>query len=299
MAQKIIATVGAFDGIHRGHRALLEQLIGLGREHGLTPVAMTFSPRPAEVLRPELAPLHLAPLERNLELIRSYGVERVEVIPFDLHLAALTAEEFMLDLRDRLGLKALLIGYDHQFGRGAQLTYDDYREIELRLGIEVYRADALTSQGLPISSSRIRSLLAEARLSQANDLLGYAYRLGGSVIGGMRIGRTMGYPTANIALSDPRQLIPADGVYAVRVHLSGEVYCGMLYIGKRPTIDHGDHRTIEVNIFDLSADLYAQHLDLDLEAYIRSDQKFPSLQALQAQIARDEASVRAYFAEHM
>ncbi|MDO4691747.1 MAG: riboflavin biosynthesis protein RibF [Porphyromonadaceae bacterium] len=295
MAQEIIATVGAFDGIHLGHRALLNQLRDLSEVLGLVPVVFTFSPHPAEMLRPELAPPHLAPLEQNVELLRRYGVERVEILAFTPELASRSAEEFMLELRDRYGLKALLVGYDHQFGRGANLTYEDYEAIGRRLGITLYQGSSLRIDDAPVSSSRIRQLLGAGKTREANAMLGYTYRFSGQVVGGMRIGRTMGYPTANIRPDDPRQLIPADGVYAVRVRIAQCMHTGMLYIGKRPTLD-GAERTIEVNIFDLSADLYAQRLELHLETYVRPDCKFPSLEALQDQIARDEQFVRAYFA---
>ncbi|KGN83642.1 riboflavin biosynthesis protein RibF [Porphyromonas sp. COT-290 OH860] len=295
MAQEIIATVGAFDGIHLGHRALLTQLRDLAAELDLAPVVFTFSPHPAEVLRPELAPEHLAPLSQNVELLRVYGAERVEILAFTPELAARSAEQFMLELRECHGLRALLVGYDHQFGRGANLTYEDYEAIGRSLGITLYRGTSLHIDNAPVSSSRIRQLLRMGKIREANALLGYAYRLSGQVVGGMRIGRTMGYPTANIQPDDPRQLVPADGVYAVRVRIADRMHTGMLYIGKRPTLD-GVSRTIEVNIFDLSADLYAQRLELHLESYVRNDCKFPSLEALQEQIARDEQTVRAYFA---
>lgn len=295
MAQEVIATIGTFDGVHLGHQHLINQLNNLGLRLGLEPVVFTFYPHPAQVLRPDAVPELLCSSREKEQLLLTYG-HRVEALVFSRDLSNLTAEDFLLYMKEEYGVRALLVGYDHHFGRGAAETFADYQRLGHRHGIEVYSGDRyLRNDGLAVSSTLIRTALREGRVEDANSLLGYVYEITGSVMGGMRIGRSMGYPTANICPEDTAKLIPADGVYAVSVLLSDQVYYGMLYIGKRPTLDNGDYRTIEVNIFDLNADLYAKSLTLRLERYVRADQKFASLEELKVQIASDEATIRQYF----
>lgn len=302
MDTSFVATIGTFDGVHRGHLALLEQMARVGNRLGLSVAVITFDPTPVEVLRPDL-PISVlsSPLER-VERFRSLGYEQIFLFPFTDKLAKLTAEQFMALLRDKYGVRALVLGYDHRFGSDSRGTEPDYEAIGKRLGVHVERADAYYEAGQAISSSRIRALLLEGKLAEANELLGYAYPLSGRVIGGLQIGRSLGYPTANLALDDPHKLVPADGVYAVRIRLEPRLgvvgstathHAGMLYIGNRPTLEEGLARTIEVNIFDLSANLYAQRMRLELVHYIRGNERFESLDALQAQIARDEVTIRS------
>lgn len=297
MAQEIVATVGTFDGVHLGHQHLLLSLRGRASELGLGVAVFTFSPHPAQVLRPDAVPALLStPREREERL--SSRVESVHTLVFSRDLSNLSAEEFVAYLRDEYGVRGLLLGYDHRFGRDAVLSFAEYEEIGRRCGVEIWHEDCfLAPDGLPVSSSRIRRALHEGRVGEANSLLGYAYELTGCVMGGMRIGRAMGYPTANIAPEESTKLIPADGVYAVSVVIGSALHHGMLYIGKRPTMDNGDYRSIEVNIFDLNADLYAKTLTLRLEDFVRRDRKFASVDELKAQIARDEAAIRQFFLE--
>lgn len=304
MAQAIAATIGTFDGVHLGHRALLQELQACANQQGLSPYIITFDPPPSIVLRPEAAPAQLSTALERVERLRSLGFENIILLPFTQAVADLTAQEFMLLLRDKYGVQSLLVGYDHRFGKGANLDLDTYRSIGETLGISVCRAQALQTLGEPISSSRIRQLLQSGKLEDANALLGYEYTLSGKVVGGLQIGRSLGYPTANISPDDPNKLIPSDGVYAVRIRLEPRLgttdslasyHTGMLYIGNRPTIDQGLSRTIEVNIFDLSANLYAQRLRLEFVQYIRPDKRFASLDDLQRQITQDEENIRHIF----
>lgn len=295
MAQEVIATIGTFDGVHLGHQHLLSRLNLLASEQGRGAAVFTFYPHPAGVLRPDAVPSLLSSQRERIERLRAQ-VTDVHTLVFSRDLSNLSAEEFICYLRDEYGVRVLLLGYDHRFGRGAQHSFQEYHTIGTRCGVEVCQQDCyLAPDGLPISSSRIRRALQEGRVGEANRLLGYAYEITGSVMGGMRIGRSMGYPTANIAPEEATKLIPADGVYAVSVLLGERLHYGMLYIGKRPTIDNGDYRSIEVNIFDLNADLYAKSLTLRLEDFVRGDKKFASIDELKAQIARDEAHIRQYF----
>lgn len=304
MAKAIAATIGTFDGVHLGHQALLGQLRESAQRQGLPAHVITFDPPPSIVLRPEIAPAQLSTALERVERLRTLGFEDIILLPFTRAVADLTAEEFMRLLRDKYGVQSLLVGYDHRFGKGANLDLDAYSSLGEQLGLHVCRAEALSALGAPISSSRIRQLLLSGGLEEANTLLGYEYTLSGRVVGGLQIGRSLGYPTANIAPDDPNKLIPHDGVYAVRIRLeprlgttdsSATYHTGMLYIGNRPTIDKGLSRTIEVNIFDLSANLYAQRLRLEFVRYVRPDKRFDSLDDLQAQIAQDEQSIRRIF----
>lgn len=296
MAKRVIATIGTFDGVHRGHRALLNELLTLvSAGDNLKPMVITFSPSPSRVLRPYVEYKQLCTIDERLGLLLHSGIESRIVLPFDHHISELTSEQFMCLLRDKYGVEELLLGYDHRFGHGALSDPDHYIEVGNKLGIRVHRSTPLLYEGLPISSSRIRTWLTEGDMQRANEALGYTYTLSGRVVGGLHIGRTMGYPTANIQLDDPEKLIPADGVYAVRVHTSQAQHYGMLYIGNRPTVSSALARTIEVNIFDLSADLYTQRLEVALVHYVRTDHRFSSLEALQSQIAQDERNIRTYF----
>lgn len=300
-----LATIGTFDGVHTGHVALLSELKHLALSLGMSPAVVTFDPTPIQVLRPEHAPQTLMTISERISAVRSVGITDIILLNFNPNLAKLSAEEFMLLLRDKYGVQALLVGYDHHFGRGARLSFEEYQDLGEQIGIKLIQAKPLLAEGEPVSSSRIREALLTCRLGEANNLLGRSYSLSGQVVGGLQIGRSLGYPTANIKLDDAQLLVPADGVYAVRVQLDNcscgqrtSLYTGMLCIGNRPTLSEGLARTIEVHIFDFNTNLYAQHMTLFFEHYVRPNKKFASLDELQEQIQRDETEIRAYFGEH-
>ncbi len=296
MTRRIVC-VGTFDGVHQGHRALLEELRKEGEALGLKPLVITFSPNPVKVLAPEKPRAFLNSTREKIANLEALGFE-VLLMTFDKELAKLTTEAFMQKLKKEHNARAILMGYDHCFGaeRSADLSF--YQKIGERLDIQVKRAKAYQLEGETASSTLIRNLLRTKRIEQANKLLDYPYKLIGSVQGGMHIGRTLGYPTANIKLDDEDKLLPADGVYAVKVLLKEKQHEGMLYIGKRPTIDKALERTIEVNIFDISADLYTEKIALELFSYIRGEERFDSLEKLKEQIAKDEQAVRLFFANN-
>lgn len=300
----IIATIGTFDGVHLGHQALLSELNTRAQVLGQVPAVITFDPPPVTVLRPDTEPRLLSSGLERLERLRSLGHQHIILLSFTAELASLSARSFMELLRDKYKVRGLLMGYDHRFGCDAELQIEDYIRLGEEVGIAVWQAGALSSESSPISSTRIRDLLLGGRLAEANALLGYDYTLSGRVVGGLQIGRSMGYPTANIVPDDRYKLVPADGVYAVKIRLEPRLgtddsvashHYGMLYIGDRPTIDEGLSRTIEVNIFDLSANLYAQRLRIEFVSYVRGNYRFPSLEALQVQIVQDEQTIRAIF----
>lgn len=296
----VFATIGTFDGLHLGHQALLEELRHEASARGMRPAVVTFDPVPSAVLAPDKMPAQLYSTSERVALLRAMGFETIILLNFQKALAQLSPLDFMQLLRDKYAVGGLLLGYDHHFGRrepgGAT---PDYVALGQTLGIEVLRSEALVLGGEVVSSSRVRHCLSMGKTREANELLGRLYSLSGQVVGGMQIGRSLGYPTANIKPEDPQKLIPADGVYAVHIWLDrcacGERctrYDGMLYIGDRPTLGGGLARTIEVNIFDLSADLYAQRIRLEFVDYIRPNIRFASLEELTAQIARDEVQIR-------
>ncbi len=294
MTRRIVC-VGTFDGVHQGHRALLEELRKEGEALGLKPLVITFSPNPVKVLAPEKPRAFLNSTREKIANLEALGFE-VLLMTFDKTLAKLTTEAFMQKLKRDYNAEAILMGYDHRFGAERSADLGFYQKIGENLGIQVKRANAYRLDGETASSTFVRNLLRTKRIEQANKVLGYPYKLIGSVQGGMHIGRTLGYPTANIGLEDEDKILPADGVYAVKVLLKDKEHKGMLYIGKRPTIDRGLERTIEVNIFDMSADLYAEEISLELFRYIRGEERFDSLEELKEQIAKDEKAVRLFFA---
>ena len=288
---KSIATVGMFDGVHRGHRDLLRRLCDEADQRGLSPAVVTFDAHPLNLIAPDKAPLSLMTVDDKVAAIRAAGVDRVEVLTFDESLRKLTAKQFMERLRDRYDVAALLLGFNHRFGSDRIDDIAHYQSVGRELGMEVVRADELNDPTAPgICSSSIRLALSEGDVTSANAMLGRPYRLVGRVGCGHRLGRTIGFPTANIVALDPRQLIPARGVYAADVILpDGEKVRAMVNIGVRPTVDNSDRpeTTVEVHLIDWTGDLYGVTLAVDFLARMRSEMHFPSIEALRSQLASD------------
>ncbi|GAD04554.1 riboflavin kinase / FMN adenylyltransferase [Porphyromonas crevioricanis JCM 15906] len=294
---QVVATIGTFDGVHKGHRFLINQVRKRALDAGLKSMAITFEAPPILVLRPELSPSFLSSTQEKVELLYRAGIDRVELLRFDKNLAALSARQFIQEiLHEKLHVAQLVVGYDHRFGHNRSEGFEDYRRYGEELGMQVELASEFIIGNLELSSTTIRRLLTEGDLQRANDLLGYPYRISGKVVDGYKNGRLLGYPTANIEVKDPHKLLPADGVYAVRVRLPEKTYGGMLYIGKRPTFENGEHRSIEVNIFDIKADLYGSDIAVDLLAHTRGDCKFDSPSALREQLHQDAAQCKEILA---
>ena len=273
-----VATIGIFDGVHRGHQFVLRQVVLEARKRGLQSMVITFDrlPRREQVL---------LPLREKMKMLSKQGVDKVVLMSFDNKLKAMTAYEFMEhELRDRLDVKVLMTGYDNRFGHNREAGFDDYVRYGQELGIKVLQMPA---EG-HVSSSLIRRQLAEGRVDEATHDLGRHYMLAGCVTHGEHIGTQLGFPTANIELEDPQQLIPLAGVYAVQVFrdTDGIWMPGMMNIGHRPTFD-GHKQTLEVNIFGLNADLYGQHLVISFVARLRAEQRFESQEALIQQLQAD------------
>jgi riboflavin kinase/FMN adenylyltransferase len=295
-----VATVGTFDGIHRGHQAVLSEVVRRGRAAGRASLLVTFDPHPLDVVNPSAAPRLLTLPDEKRILAGTLGVERVEIVAFTPELARLGPEEFVRTvLRARFGMEELVLGYDHGFGRGRSGDVELVRRLGREDGFVVQVVPAVKDDGQPISSSLIRTAVAHGDLESAERGLGRAYSLRGVVERGAGRGRTIGVPTINLPSPDARKLLPPDGVYAVRVQVpeQGEGgragrYGGMMNQGARPTFGV-QARGLEVHLFDFTGDLYGQTVTVEWVRRLRDVQTFPSREALVDQIGRDAAAARA------
>ena len=294
-----VATIGFFDGVHLGHRFLLDCLEEEAEKRGLPALVVTFPDSPSRVLKPDDDVRLLTTAEEKIRLLHELGITYVAMLPFSRGMADCTAYRFMQEvLAGQLHTSVLLMGYDHRFGKGGNGRFDDYVRNGKELGMEVIQTPVFvfddTMEGVVVSSSSIRVALEKGDIGLANRCLGYEYSLEGQVVGGYRVGASLGYPTANISVPSLK-LVPANGVYAVRVELSGWRGFGMLNIGRRPTLENGDDVSVEVNIFDFHADIYTECIRVSLVKYIREEQKFDSVETLKKQLQTDEAVCRSIF----
>lgn len=287
-----IATIGFFDGVHLGHRFLLSQVIQMAEERKGVSVAVTFSNSPRCVVDRSFKPSFLTTAQEKRQLLLDCGINEVCMKTFTQETMQLTAREFMQKvLHDELEISMLVIGYDHRFGHNRSDGFDDYVQYGRQMGIEVIKAEAYRENQVPVSSSIIRQAISEGNIKLANNLLGRPYSIEGLVIDGFHVGRTIGYPTANLDLPADK-LVPADGVYAVVADIDGRQYTGMLNIGCRPTFDNG-RRSIEVHFLDFNEDIYSQQINLRFIERIRNEKKFDSIDGLTAQIHDDEKVIRS------
>lgn len=285
------ATIGCFDGVHRGHRYLIGQVCQEAAQRGLSSVLITFPVHPRQVMQSDYRPQLLSCLQQKTDLLQQQPADYCIMLPFTRELSMLSAYEFMRLLRDRYQVKVLVIGYDHRFGHNRSEGFEDYCRYGRELGMEIVHARALVEDELSISSSTIRNLLKLGEVERANHFLGYRYYLDGVVVGGYKVGRTLGFPTANLQPSCPDKLIPAEGVYAVYAYVKGRRYAGMLNIGHRPTVDNGNDLSIEAHILDFSDNIYNRYLRIEFMHFIRPEQKFGNLEALRAQLRNDRETV--------
>lgn len=276
-----IATIGFFDGVHRGHRFLFAQLQEQARLLNLSPAIYTFREHPKQVLTGE-APAMLTTYTEREERLRTYG--EVHFLDF-AQVRHLTAEQFMRYLHEEQGVDVLLMGYDHHFGSDRLKGFSEYEHVGKQIGLRIMRAFECLVDSLPVSSSRIRKLLAAARIDQVNRLLGYTYSISGVVEHGNAIGATLGFPTANIRLNSYKQL-PASGVYAVSANLDGVEYKALANIGTNPTVGN-DHVSLEVHLLDFHGNLYDKPLTISFLSFLREERRFDSLEELRKQIAED------------
>ena len=288
-----VVTVGTFDGVHRGHRAVLTEIARRAKSQGLSSLLVTFEPHPLEVVNPAAAPRLLTLPAEKRELLARTEVDRVVELPFTKELSQLPPEAFVRDiLRARFEMRELVLGFDHGFGRGRTGDVALLRELGASDGFGVDVVNPVMDGGQPISSTLIRTGLAHGHLDQVAGWLGRPYAIRGEVVKGAGRGRTIGVPTANLATPDPRKLLPPDGVYAVRVTWRGNTFGGMMNQGSRPTFGL-EARVLEVHLFDFSGDLYGQPVNVEWVQRLRDVQTFSGRDALVAQLERDRVAARA------
>lgn len=289
-----VLTTGTFDGVHLGHQDILRYLVHRAGEIGGVPTVVSFDPHPREVLGVDRVPL-LTTLDERAHLLESLGIERFVVLPFTRDLSLLEPEAYVEDVLIRqVGLREIVIGYDHRFGRGRAGDATTLERLGAHHGFSVDVIPKHSEAGTAVSSSRIRRQLEEGHAAEAAHLLGRPYRLSGTVIAGDQRGRTIGFPTANVRLVDSRKLLPRIGVYAIRAELvDGTRRGGMMNVGYRPTFEMEGDVTVEVHLFDFSGDLYGRPLHVEVLARLRDEQRFEGVDALVAQLHEDRRQANA------
>ena len=287
-----VATIGFFDGVHQGHRFLIDKVVETARQMGMASMVITFAVHPGQVLHPDWHPQLLTTLDEKTALLTQTSIDQLVVLPFDAAMAALPARDFMANvLLGQLGVRVLVMGYDNRFGHrgvGSVEGFDDYVRYGQELGMSVLPCTPFDAGAVRVSSSQVRRFLQEGNVEQAARCLGRPYELMGEVVHGHHVGTGLGFPTANLSPSCTDKLIPATGVYAVLVRIgdSQELLPGMMNIGRRPTFD-GAHLTLETHIFHFNGNLYGQQLYVSFVRHLRPEMKFDSSEALAVQLATD------------
>lgn len=291
-AKGLVATIGFFDGVHLGHRFLIEELKRVAEIKGLPSAVITFSAHPRTVLQPDFHPNLLNTLDEKLVQLETTGLDYCIVMDFSEELSRLSAKEFITQvLKERLNVKTLLIGYDHRFGHDRADGFEQYVVYGTECGMDVLKASPFETEHVTVSSSAIRNTLLNGKVEDAAKLLSYPYSLTGHIVDGYKVGRKLGFPTANIVVDDPHKIVPAIGVYAVWVYVEGEKHKGMLYIGDRPTLQNGTNITMEVNILNFNRDIYNNQITVAFVSFVRGDYRFNSLEELKDQLAIDREVV--------
>lgn len=298
---KAVITIGTFDGVHKGHQQIIKQLIKEAESIGGTAVLITFYPHPKQVVATQSKPLYiLNNPEEKYELLHQQGIEHIVVVPFNKEFAAQSAkayiEEFLLA---KFNPHTIIIGYDHRFGNNREGDYHLLEAEAAKHGFLVKEIPEHVLRDVTVSSTRIRESLLEGNIETANTYLGYPYFFTATVVAGNKLGRTIGYPTANLAIGNEQKLVPANGVYAVKVLVENRntLFNGMMNIGVRPTVD-GANRVIEVNIFNFNEEIYGAKLKVSMYKRLRDEVKFSGLDALKAQLAKDKEEAST-FLEHI
>jgi len=290
--QPTVLTIGTFDGVHLGHQKIVERVVTTARQEGLLATVFTFFPHPRMVVQHDKGLKLIHTLEEKKQLLQQLGVDLLVVQPFNEAFAQLTAEEFVSTiLVQRLNVKKVIIGYDHRFGRNRTANIDDMRLFGKKYGFAVEEISVQEVDEVSVSSTKIREALNKGDVTTAEHYLGTPYSLTGRVVHGLKLGRTLGYPTANIQVTEDYKLIPKDGVYAVYSYIGSRKVYGMMSIGKNPTIE-GKGASIEVYFFDFNGDLYDQKLTIEFVQYLREEQKFATIDLLKKQLQDDETAAR-------
>lgn len=291
-----VATIGTFDGVHYGHQKIIKRLCELAKSTGGESVILTFFPHPRLIIDPENQDLKMInTIHEKAAIIAALGVDHLIIIPFTRDFSNLSPQEYIRDiLVDTIGVKQLIVGYDHRFGKDRKGGLADLEAYSRIYDFKIEQIPEQDINDVAVSSTKIRKALLSGKVALAAEYLGYHFSLSGRVIKGDKIGRTIGFPTANLFIEETYKLIPSDGIYAVKVEMEGGTFKGMAYIGQRPTIN-GMTRNIEVNIFDFNQEIYGQDIRMDFLQFLREDVKFTGLEALQAQLHKDKEATLEYF----
>ncbi len=288
-----VFTVGMYDGVHSGHRAILKQLQEIAQANNAESSVLTFTPHPRFVLQEDCDLELLTTQNEKIDLLQDVGLDNLIIQPFSFDFSRMTSTEFVRDvLVNQLKIDHFLVGHDHQFGRNREGDFKQLQELADLYGFEVYQVNAIKEQEKPVSSTKIRKALKDGDMAYANQALGYPYRITGTVIKGDGMGRTMGIPTLNLKVDD-KKLLPKEGVYGVKVHLEGEEYFGLMNIGRRPTFEKKEKR-VEVFVLNYTGDAYGEKVVVEVLTYLREEQKFTSKQELIDQIEKDKQSFEKY-----
>jgi riboflavin kinase/FMN adenylyltransferase len=291
-----VVTIGTFDGVHLGHKKIIDQIVTNANELDCESLVLTFFPHPRAVLQEGTEMKQLSTLDEKICLLDQLGVDHLVIHPFDKEFSRLTAEAFVKEvLVKTFKVKKIIIGHDHRFGRNRTANIQDLIGFGLTYDFEVAQISVEEINAVAISSTKIRTALEEGNVGLANEYLGYEYSLTGTVVKGQQLGRTLGYPTANIAIAEDYKLIPRNGVYVAKSVIVGKTVYGMMNIGTRPTID-GSLQTIEIYFFDFNQSLYDETLTVSFLLRMREEQKFESLEALKKQLAVDKNTALTYIA---
>ena len=285
----VVAATGFFDGVHAGHRAVLHVLKDTAREEGEESAVVTFWPHPRNVLQQDASTFRLLnTLEEKKELIYRFGIDNVYVVPFTRDFSQLSTTEFMKEyLVDRFHADTLVIGYDHRLGRSSTASREELAALAASVGLKTRIVEEVHCGERKVSSTQIRNAIAAGEVQEAAEMLGYRYTLLGVVVAGNKLGRTIGFPTANMELYEPLKVVPANGVYAVEAEVLGQRHGGICNIGTRPTIGSGNARTIETNIFGFNDDIYGLDLRISFIARLRDEHRFSSMEDLRHQLEND------------
>jgi riboflavin kinase/FMN adenylyltransferase len=292
-----VVTIGTFDGVHLGHKKILDKITQSAAELNCQSLVLTFFPHPRTVLQEGIVMKQLNTLDEKIELLQKSNIDNLIIHPFNKEFSRLTAEEFVEKvLVEKFHVKKIVIGYDHRFGKDRTANIEDLISFGKKYGFDVEQISVKEIEEVSISSTKIRNALSEGNIELVNNYLGYQYHFTGVVTKGQQLGRTIGYPTANIVLLEEYKLLPQNGVYVVQSVIGGKIVYGMMNIGTRPTVE-GKSLTIEVHYFNFDADLYNQQLTITVLKRIRSEQKFESFEVLKSQLASDKETSLSFISE--
>jgi len=295
-----VVTVGTFDGVHAGHRAIMDTVVEKAKERNARSIIVTFDPHPRDIINPgETGIKLLTTLQERAEILNELGIDRMVVIPFDRDFSLLSSEEFIRDIiYEKIGVSEFVIGYDHHFGRNREGTIETVERLGKELGFESYVVSEKEVGEKSVSSTIIRNAISkDGEVAQAAELLQRPYRLNGTVVHGDKRGKKIGFPTANIKPGHTNKIIPKDGVYAVKVRVNGEMYDGMMNIGTRPTFE-GKEKTLEVNLFKFNRNIYGKEVQVRFYERIRDEKKFDGKEALIEQLKQDKQQANEILAEY-